>query len=81
MEQLVGVGFQRTPLKGATEPQQELSTESAGTRVITMVETIIGNINHLSENANLDYSCFSIISESGPHGFRRLRSPVGSRWP
>lgn len=33
-----------------------------------MVETIIGNINHLSENANLDYSCFSIISESGPHG-------------
>jgi hypothetical protein len=31
--------------------------ESAGTHVIAMVEAIIGNINHLSKNAILDYSC------------------------
>jgi hypothetical protein len=31
--------------------------ESARSHVIAMVETIIGNISHLSKNAILDYSC------------------------
>jgi hypothetical protein len=34
-----------------------LICKSAGTRVIAMVEAIIGNINHLSKNAISDYSC------------------------
>jgi hypothetical protein len=29
----------------------------AGTQIIAMVETIIGNVNHLSKPASLDYSC------------------------
>jgi hypothetical protein len=29
----------------------------AGTQIIAMVETIIGNVNHLSKPASSDYSC------------------------
>ena len=36
--------------------------------IAAVAEARIGNVNHLSKPATLDYSCFSIISESGPHG-------------